>query len=159
MRIWRSSLYKSPLPEDFPPLGTILREQDMNCTIEQAIAEAPPVPGALIINDIFEVDHEVESPIEMGLLVRARLEERQQRELNMAMLYFWDAMHLERVNQGGVLSGTEPAPLNCDEVGYVLNQLKRHPNWRQQTVVVYASDMERVVLHPDGKVTFGDGPS
>ena len=64
MRIWRSSLYKSPLPEDFPPLCTILCEQDMNCTIEQAIAEAPPVPGALIINDIFEVDHEVESRCE-----------------------------------------------------------------------------------------------
>ena len=125
-------------------------------TIEEAIKTAPPMPSAFIINDIIETDENIEEPIAMGILIRNRLAERQKDELNMAMLYFWDAKHLEKVTAGGVLSGTEPAPLNKDQVGYVLNQLKQHPNWKGQTVIVYARDMERLVLHPDGKVTFGD---
>lgn len=148
MKIWRSSLYQDPFT--FPPPTLSTRECDLKVPIEEA-CKAKAVPGGLTIDEIIEVDHDVEE-VEMGLLVVNRLKERQKSELNMAILYFWTAMQLERLTPQGVLATTKVAPLTASEIITVLEQLQHHPNWKQQTIRVIAQDGKVVRLASDGSV-------
>ena len=148
MKIWRSSLYQDPFT--FPPPTMSARECDLKAPIEEVL-QTKKIPGGLTIDEIIEVDHDVEE-MEMGLLVVNRLKERQKAELNMAILYFWSAMQLERVNPRGVLATTKVAPLTVSEIITVLGQLQYHSNWKQQTVRVIAQCGEVVTLASDGAV-------
>jgi len=126
------------------------RECDLKAPIEEVL-KTKVVPGGLTVDEIIEVDHDVEE-VEMGLLVVNRLKERQKAELNMAILYFWSAMQLERVTPRGVLATTKVAPLTTSEIITVLGQLQYHPNWKQQVVRVIAQSGKVVTLASDGAV-------
>lgn len=146
MKILRSTMFTD---DAGPPMTVVLREIDVK--VWQEATTIKPLPGACIVNEVFDMPGtpSIEQAVaEAGKRTKAR----EIRDRNIAMLYHWDGGALARVNPGGVLSGTQPAPLDEEDIKSVLIQLAQHPNYKGQTVLVISSD-GNVVRMKDGKVS------
>jgi hypothetical protein len=126
-----------------PPVTAVLVEDQIRVTIEQAIAEQKILPGGYVVCDPFETDGDV---MRATLEAAQRQAERAEDEHMAALLYHWDAAALERVAEGGVLTATEPAPLDAATIIDCLEQLAHHPSYRHQLVVSISRDMEIVTM-------------
>lgn len=130
---------------DLDPVTIIAREDALKVSIE-AMAETQRIAGVFTIIDFFEVedDGDAEGAAAIGA---KRAAERFKVERNMAMLFYFDAETLARVNPGGVLTATLPAPLSKDDIVATLLQLAAHPNYhRSQSVLAISEDHEIVML-------------
>lgn len=134
MKVLRSTMWKTPDEK----MTMVVRASDMRVPLETLI-EAPPLPGGLITHSLFEMQG-APSIQEATMEALHRFEARANRERNMAILYFWDAMALRTVSPGGLLTPTQPAPLLADEIEPVLVQLAAHPNYIGQTVQVFSEE-------------------
>lgn len=152
-KILRSSMYRHGW--DKQPVTVVVRARDLRTSPEKAAEEMEAVsPGAFVVSDIFEVDDEVyNDPVKATFAGMRRLDDsaRLDTEMNMALCYYWNANALDRLNSGGVLTSTRPAPLTEDQLSIVLRQLSRHPNYKQQRIMQYARNGRRVTFH-DGKI-------
>lgn len=74
------------------------------------------------------------------------LENRALTEGHMAMLYYYDAASLRMVKSDGVVMATKPAPLNKEDISFVLTRLAKHPDYEGQTIVCITEDSEIVSM-------------
>lgn len=129
------------------PATIVVTERDLAVSVDEAITQMLDVPGEdhryFTAWEVFEVTSFEEAVIEGA----QRAAERAERESNMAILYGWDAAQLSRITPGGLLSTKSPSPLNREEVVMVLSQLKRHPNYDNQTVIVHTERGDLVQLY------------
>lgn len=141
MRILRSSVYPH-YRRGKEPLTTIVRDQDLKISIEEFIA-AMPSQDIFIINEILTVPDNSTFDWCLGY---ALAHINSQDEANMAMLYYFDADELHRINPGGTLAGTVPTPLSIEQVETVLKQLAKHSDYQQQTIKAIAQNGTIVTL-------------
>ena len=139
MKIVRGTLYG---PDCEPGASCVMRESDLNCSIEQVAADLP-LPGAYTAAEVFTMDGQ--PTIEQATAAAVRRIDTA-RERNEAILYYWTIAALHQVNAGGVLVSPKPAPLSAERVRAVLAQVVTHGSYRQQRFVIHASD--EVVLWP-----------
>ncbi len=78
-----------------------------------------------------------------------------QREQDQAMLYSWDAAQFPKVVDGGMVSGTRPAPLSVEEIKDVFDQLSQHPGYRSFTLQTISEDHKLVRRNADGTFYVG----
>ena len=148
MRAVRVSMYGP----DLEPITAVLVEDQLRVTIDEAVAGQRTLPGGYVVVDEFETDDDGEPE---ARVMRATLEaanrqaERADYEKNAAMLYHWNGMTLQRVSEGGVLTGTLPCPLDAETIVDVLVQLASHPLYRGQLVMAISED-EQFVTMRDG---------
>lgn len=150
-RVLRSSMYADPY--DRTPATLVARECDLKKPLEEAAGELErATPGALVVNDIFEVDERTYGDFVRASMAGAkRLADsaRLDAELHMAMSFYWNADQLTRLTDGGTLVNPGEAPLNAGQLRVVMRQLGRHPNYRHQTLVFRSINGE-VVTFRDG---------
>lgn len=96
--------------------------------------------------DVFEVPDDCERAM-VAAIAAERQTKRNEIERNMAILYYYDAAALAILNDGGLLSTSQPSPLSVEDVAYTLKQLARHPDYRGQRIVCEADDSTLVTLH------------
>lgn len=151
MKVIRGTIY--PTTDAAGAMTQVIREPDLLGTLDEALRSlGDPVPGALIVTDVFEAAPAAGIEV-VTIMAERRRQMTLQRELNMALLYHWDGDYLRHVSERGMLSGSIPAPhLREQDVRSVLQQLARHPNYRHQRVVAIARDWTMLEMH-DGVVT------
>ena len=140
MRAARVSMYG---PDLGPPVTAVLVEDQLRVTLEEALAEQKILPGGYVVCDPFETDGDV---MHATLEAVTRQLERAEDEHMAALLYHWDAGALERLAEGGVLTATEPAPLDADTIIDCLEQLAHHPRYRHQLIVAISRNMEIITM-------------
>jgi len=146
MKVLRSTMYE---PSAIVPHPTaIAREADLKLPIDEAIL-GMEMPGVLVLGEVFESDIEDKTLLTQEALKRYM--PRREREENQALLFYWDAEMLERTRPTGIISGTQPAPLNVEEITTVLRQLAKHPSYKGQTVIAISEDYKMVRMKA-GKV-------
>ena len=143
MKILRATFHAPNLE---PGPTVVLREPDLKCSIEEA-ARGCIQPGAYCTTEVFDLAGNP-SIAEASLVVEQRRARVAQRERDEALLYYWTIMSLRRVNSGGVLCTTKPAPFSADRIRYVLAQICAHPEYRGQQFRIVAPD------EPDGFVSW-----
>ena len=139
MRIVRHTMF----PPNDTPMTVVLRETDARDWGEATVAK--PMAGAFVIVEEFTMPGAPtieEATLEAG----RRMKLRELRDANMALLYHWDGTTLGRVNAGGVLAATQPAPLDTADIEMVLVQLVEHPNYQGQTIIAVAKNGEIITL-------------
>jgi hypothetical protein len=148
VKILRASMFP---PDGSPPATMVMRESDLNVTIEEAAKTQEDFPGGFVICDIFELPGEPtieEATFRAIELVNAA----QEREQNMALTYYYEASHLRFSAPNGVLAMTMPAPLSVDDLAVPLKQLANHPDYRNHTIIAISMDGKIVELR-NGEVS------
>jgi hypothetical protein len=145
----RVSMYPPHPPHD--PTTVVVREQDITVSIEDLVQQtAAGQPGVFHVFDQFDSNDDIVRTSIHGA-ERIRDEER-----NMAVLYYWLASFLPRMNPSGYLATKDPAPLGVVDIETTLAELAKHPNYRPDvTVRVRAKDGSLVDLL-DGKTLVAD---
>lgn len=145
MKALRSTIYVSPTESK----TVFMREDAVTAPFSEMIV-ALEVPGALVVSEVFEIDESIDMPT-LAKLARQKAQVRAKREKDQAVLYFWDMHALGLVRAHGVLTATEAAPLNVDEIKVVLRQIMKHPLYEGQSVIVISED-NKIVRALNGKV-------
>lgn len=96
-------------------------------------------PGALVVTDEFEVADDL-SDGDLAKALVDRAAERELREADMSVLYFYHADYLPKIKEGGIVAPMRPAPLAVGEIEPTLSQLAKHPAYRHQTIMVISED-------------------
>lgn len=138
MRILRLSHYPVPPYHGGKPMTVILREPDLGVEVAEAIAGAM-FPGALTLHEVFEIPG-TPSIAQATTEAMRRMEPMADDEINMAILYHWDAQALSTCTASGVVMNPDPAPLSRNRIRQVLMQLAQHPNYQDGQTVVVTSD-------------------
>jgi hypothetical protein len=146
MRVMRSTMWKNPNDK----VTTVVRAPDVIVSLEE-MQRHLLMPGFVVTFEIFAVPDgtSIESSTHEAL---RRFEERADRERNQAVMFFWNGGVLHRLNPGGRLMPTRPAPLTADELEPVMAQLALHPDYRSQTVGAFSEDGVGLLMK-DGIVT------
>ncbi len=145
MKAARISMYGP----DLEPVTAVMLEDQIRVSIEELVGEQRILPGGYVVCDVFETGDDGEGETRV---MRATLEAVHRQEVsldyekNAAMLYHWNAMTLERVSEGGVLTGTLPCPLRVETIIDVLEQLAKHPAYRGQLVMAISEDQQFVTM-------------
>lgn len=140
MKVLRFTIYDPGLE----PATVVLRDIDLEVSIEEAIQVQEDLPSGFVTHEIFETEEiNIKRVTEMAI---ERMADTAEKDRNAAMLYWWDLAALERVAKGGVVTGTEPAPLSSGEVENVLRQLAKAPESEGKTVLAIAEDYSIVRL-------------
>ena len=150
MKAFRSTCYGSPSKSK----TVFIREDALAAPISEDTLTELEVPGAFVVSEVFEIDESIDM-LALAEIAQQKLHARAKREQAQALLYFWDTHALERVRANGVLAGTEPAPLNVDEIKIVLRQIVKHPLYEGQSVIVISEDLKFVRVLK-GKVVVND---
>lgn len=148
--ILRSSMYH---PDDLPhPITVVCRAQALKVPVEEAAASMEQ-PGMFVVNDIFETPADVDDPHAVILGVK-RLKDstRLEEECNMAISYYWNAMQLPKIMKGGALANPRAAPLCAEQLKVVLRQLRKHPSYNGQRIIMFSRDGEAVMMDPSGEI-------
>jgi hypothetical protein len=156
MKILRSTIY--PPPGEGQPITAVASENDLRNGVAEVINETMATldPPAFVVHEVFVVPDGT-SLETCTLEAHRRQEANAERETNQAIAYYWYAGALLRCNTRGVVSATERAPLNVDELAEVARALARHPAYEHQTLLQIAED-GRIVRLTDGDVTIEEGP-
>lgn len=156
MRVLRTTLY-SP-PGEHEPITTVASETDLRAGIIETINDVVAsfdIP-AFVAHEIFTVPDGT-SLETCTLEAHRRQQANADREANQAIAYYWYVGALRRCRDRGVVSATERAPLNADELVEVARALARHPAYQRQTLLQIAED-GRIVRLADGEVTVEEAP-
>lgn len=148
MRATRWSVYVTApyMAGHTPPAMIVLRTQDMTIPPE----EIADTPGALVINDTWEMDDgELESAIAYAII---RAGQRERIEGDMATLYHWTAATFNVVKAGGTVVTQRPAPLSRDDIVTVLSQLCDHPQYDNHRIYVVSDVDGAAVSTKEGRV-------
>lgn len=156
MKVIRKTMY--PMSREVgPPITMVIRETDLKpgITVQDA-CDGDPVE-LFVLNDVFEVEDNLfnrneEGIVKITLEAHQRQLKEQDQEWDMALLFYWTAMHFERLSEFGIITGTKPAPLTADQVEYSTKRLFKHGGYRHQTMITYSSD-GFMVSGKDGVVT------
>jgi hypothetical protein len=153
MKVVRWTVYvTAPFMLDHqPPMHVVVLGDALAMPPEEV--GVPSGQDALVISDIFEMpDAELEEAIPVAM---ARAQAREEIEGNMATLYFWNAVMLRRVRQGGVLLNPAPAPIPSNDIATVCRRLAEHPAYNRQTISTTSAIDGVTVVVNDGVVSTG----
>lgn len=89
------------------------------------------------------------SPTSPTEAFNAFIQEQNEVSRNMALLFFWDAMAMQKLKPGGVCSATKPAPLSAGQIKDVFRQLRKHPVYDAHQVISISEDGEMVHMTPE----------
>ncbi len=152
-RVLRSSMYRGPF--DPAPVTMVTRERDAKVPLETMAKELEDLPSVfLIVSDIFEVDEDTYNNFPKATIAGMRRLQDSTIELaerNMAVAFFWNANAIRRINNGGTLAATKPAPLSRDQLITVMRQLCKLSYYEGQTIIQIDQDGV-VVTMKDGRV-------
>ncbi len=149
MRALRITIFPRPV-RGSTPVTTVIRDIDVNEPLEWIRNRTEVVDHrVLVLSDVFDLPDGT-SIVEATLSAERRI--RKDTERHMATLFHWDAMSLEISSPTGVISSTMPAPLDEDDVRYVLEVLAKHPAYRGQAVVVICKGWEVILGMRYGRV-------
>lgn len=141
MKVLRCSIYESPTA---PPLTIVTRACDLHEPVEVAARDLETMhPGTFIVVDIFDVEPAVyDSELASVHAGMQRLKDsvRALDERNMAVSYYWNAMHLKITSREGALANPNRAPLSKAQLEVVMRQLVRHPNYQAQHIFMISKD-------------------
>lgn len=146
MRILRSSLF-SP---DLSALTTVVRDSDVRDTLE-SIRVGARQPGMFLASDIFDTDGDVTIEVATDLSMK-RWKDLFDIERNQAIQFYWATMQFQLVSRDGTVIMPQPAPFSTARVVEVFEQIAKHPDYTNQTLVATSDEAEIVTLK-NGKVT------
>lgn len=139
-QVLRCSIYEDP----FHPLTWIVRGIDLDVAIKDAALDFEMIHSEVfVITDIFNVDENTyndEASLIHAGLSRLRDSARELEERNMAISFYWNAAHLKVVSEEGLLANPAPAPLSIEQLKAIARQLRVHPNYKKQTIVMNTRD-------------------
>lgn len=139
MHVLRCTVYSHPEHS----MSVIVREVDV-MSFSEALAGCPA--DHFMVHEVFEME-EADITTATVAAMQRRTPERELRERNMALSFFWHAHYLALLHDGGVVSNTEVSPLSADEIRQVFMQLREHPDYKpNQSVVSFAEDGTPVTL-------------
>lgn len=157
-RAIRLTLYDTH--DDPAPVTSVVTEDDITVSLEELIEDSKyKTSTGFVAHQVLPV-----RPGERGSspsLVQRMLKHQQKRdeqERHQAMLYYWDAAQFARLNPGGVLSATKPAPLSIEEITDVLKQLYARADYDGFTIIVLSDDMTLLRLNADGSIDVEEVP-
>lgn len=142
MRVLRTTIYPSPLE----PMTGVVCDRDLVDTLESFL-QALYTPGVLVVHEIFSAPDDIDHAQAVYTAV-ARI--NPERELDMAVLYFWQVAHLRRLKAHGVLTTKDPTPLSAEAVKLVMKQIIAHPDYKNQTLIVH-DETGSMITYKDGK--------
>ncbi len=152
MKVLRISTYH---PATLLPLTAVMRESDTKIPLSE-VAREMEVPGSFTVADIFDYPPGL-PPLIMeathAAFLRLQDSARFTDEKNMALSYYWNADRLRMVVPGGTIANPKPAPLRAEQLKVVIRQLRRHPNYDRQRIVMASEDGYLVACDPEGNVT------
>lgn len=139
MRVLRASMYP---PNGGDPVTTVAPEASLRMSIEEA-AQAIKVGDIFVTTDVFEVDgDDVTDAFVLRVSIEAeqRRQVRDRRERDMAVAYYyWTAM-FQLTSASGIIASPRPAPLSTAEIEEVFALVRRHSDYKAQSIVVVAED-------------------
>lgn len=150
MKIIRKTMYP-PSKQISAPVTMVIRETDLKegVTIQQACEGDPP--EMFVINDVFDAEPDVDIA-KCTFQAYQRQQEVEEDEWNMAILFYYDAMCLEKLVEHGTVANPKPAPLTADQVQYALQRLFSHKSYKHHTMITFSRD-GFMVTAKDGAVT------
>lgn len=164
MKVLRATMWPPPADNGPPsakdgPVTMVMRDSDMTLPLEDVArhVSAPLVEGAaFIVLEVFTAPDGT-SIETVTLEGQRRARKRAASEKNMAIAFYYYVGWLPRMNPGGVVTATKPAPLEADDLATVAEQLARQTVYQGQTVLQIAKDGRLVWLRA-GTVTIEDAP-
>lgn len=123
-----------------PPVSIVVGEDALRTTLEDMLHQLAAHPG-FVTWEIFEDPRDLVETIQDAM---ERMDDA--REQNMATLYFYDVMMLSRCAPHGLISTTQPSPLDRESIELTLGQIALHPQYKHQTIVVHDVDGNPVTM-------------
>lgn len=150
MKVIRKTMYP-PSKEISPPITMIIRDTDLkeDITIQQACDGDPS--EMFVMNDVFDAEPDADIA-KVTFQAYQRQQKVEEDEWNMAILFYYDAMCLERLVERGTVANPKPAPLTADQIQYTLQRLFNHKSYNHHTMITFSSD-GFMVTAKDGVVT------
>lgn len=148
MRYLRTTMFA--VSYDAPPVTTIMSEADVTDTLEgvrqQFLADEGPACFY-----IFEIATDESEDLEVATAnILMRMD--QNRERNMAILYFWTMNLLPMMRENGVIATPDPSPLTTEEITAVFEQIAQKGGRTDVSVTTGNETASEVVQLIDGKV-------
>lgn len=140
MRILRSTFY-SP---DLTPMTTVVRDSDAIDTLEGVRASVYE-PGYFTIFRIMETPDDIS--IEQATIWASKeYAEKVDDERNQAIQFYWATMQFQLVSRNGTVLMPAPAPFTTEEVREVFEQIVKHPDYTNQTVIATSCEGDNVTI-------------
>lgn len=128
-------------PPDLRPFTVVVAERDVTMPLEEI---GRPEGFFFVKQDIFS--HESDSLAMASVVGNSRMHAQLETERNQAIMFFWYAQQLPRVNPGGVVASTKPAPMTEGDIREVFKQLCDLRDYRDTTLIAIAKDGTEVSM-------------
>lgn len=143
MKFLRMTFYRGP---NNPQVTVAMNADDVvtDIDLDEIVAKMSDAFDDYVGWETFEADDEI-----TGVLSAAKMAEDPMvlaRENHEAVAYYYDGMMLGHVTDGGVLSTSAGSPLSRESCVKVLQQVARHSNYKNQTVILHDQDFNPVTM-------------
>lgn len=147
MKVFRSTLYPPSIDD---PITVVAALSSLAEPVEQVMADMERI-GEFVVSEVFEVPDDTQDP-RLTVEGMKRQIANAADERNMAISYYWNAVKLGLLVEGGALFNPSPAPLSVDQIRTVLRQLHKHPSYNKQIITCISKDIRVVRLYPSGDI-------
>lgn len=164
MRVIRSTTY--PPKSVGPPATFTACDVDLKRSVDESVAELRAgIPVVFNVTESFSMPDG--TSFERAVLeAHRRQQDREDREQNMAMLFYYNGMTIDQKKRQGIRSGARlhvknpgGAPLSTEEIVYTFEQLARHPVYTPDVrVETHSLESGAVVVLDGGVVAVGSSP-
>ena len=147
MRVLRASMYS---PNGGDPVTTVSPEASLRLPIEE-VAREVKTGDIFVTTEVFEMDGDGTTDaflLKANIEAERRRQARDRRERDMAIAYYYWTATLRIASPRGVITSPKPAPLSATEIEEVFALVRRHTNYKAQSIIAFAEDGTACRLDP-----------